>query len=309
MTAIFYALPANDVLAERLAIGADGEAGSLCVRNFPDGESFVRVDTDPSGADAVIVATLRHPNELLAPLLFLADGLHDLGAHRVGLVAPYLAYLRQDARFNSGEAITSRTFAQLLSTHVDWLVTVDPHLHRYASLDAIYPIPTSVVHAAPSIGAWIGQHVANPWILGPDAESRQWAEQVAAAAGAPVSILSKTRRGDDDVLETIPALEAHRDRTPVLVDDIVSTGQTMIAAIRHLREGGAPSAVCLAVHAVFAPGAHDVLAAAGPARIVTTNTIPHASNAIDIVPALADAIRAVLTPATVEARGQLLHAG
>jgi ribose-phosphate pyrophosphokinase len=287
---IFYALPSNDLIAERLAMAADGECGAVCIRAFPDGESFVRVDMDPKGSEVVIVATLRHPNELLAPLLFLADALHDHGAKRVGLVAPYLGYMRQDARFHPGEAITSRTFAKVLSAHVDWLATVDPHLHRYPTLDAIYTIPTAVVQSAGTIGAWIAEHVADPWIIGPDAESRQWVAEIAGAARAPLTVLAKTRRGDADVLETIPDLEAHRGRTPVLVDDIVSTGRTMATAINHLRDEGALAPVCVAVHAVFAGGALDVIKAAGASRIVTTNTIPHPSNAIDVVPALTAAL-------------------
>jgi ribose-phosphate pyrophosphokinase len=83
------------------------------------------------------------------PLLFAADTARDLGARRIGLVAPYLAYMRQDIRFHAGEAVTSRTFAAILSRHLDWLVTVDPHLHRYHELSEIYRIPTQVVHAAP----------------------------------------------------------------------------------------------------------------------------------------------------------------
>jgi ribose-phosphate pyrophosphokinase len=104
-------------------------------------------------------------------------------------------------------------------------------------------------------------------------------------------VLSKVRRGDTNVVESIPNLEGHRSRTPVLVDDIISTGETMIAAIRHLREQGSPPPVCVAVHAVFVDAAERAITAAGAARIVTANTILHSSNAIDLVPLMADAIQ------------------
>jgi ribose-phosphate pyrophosphokinase len=184
----------------------------------------------------VIVGSLDRPNDKLLPLVFLADVARDLGARRVGLVAPYLAYMRQDTRFHAGEAITSRSFASVLSAHIDWLITVDPHLHRFASLQDVYSIPAMAIHASVELGRWIAEHVPAPLIIGPDEESRQWVDVIAATASAPSTVLSKVRRGDTDVVESIPNLEGHRSRTPVLVDDIISTGETMVAAIRHLRE-------------------------------------------------------------------------
>lgn len=292
MTApIIFSLPGNTAAGAQLASMAGAEIGLLSTHTFPDEESLVRVDTDPRDRDVAVVATLHHPNAVVMPLLFLADALHSLGARRVGLIAPYLAYMRQDTRFNPGEALTSRTFASILSDAVDWLVTVDPHLHRYASLADIYDIPTAAVHASKEIGAWIATHVERPLVIGPDEESRQWAESVAAAAKAPFTVVTKTRHGDVDVIESIPDLRAHTDRTPVLVDDIISTARTMIAAVNHLHEQRAQPPVCIGVHAVFATGAYAALENAGPASIVTTNTIPHPSNQIDMLPAIAAAAR------------------
>jgi len=138
------------------------------------------------------------------PLLFAADTARDLGARRIGLVAPYLAYMRQDIRFHAGEAVTSRTFAAILSRHLDWLVTVDPHLHRYHELSEIYRIPTQVVHAAPFLASWIKRNVARPLIIGPDLESEQWVSQVAADADAPFLVCEKIRSGDRHVTISIP---------------------------------------------------------------------------------------------------------
>ena len=108
---------------------------------------------------------------------------------QVGLVAPYLAYMRQDRRFKPGEAVTSREVAQLLSGAFDWLVTVDPHLHRYTSLAEIYRIPTHVTHAAPLISQWIKANVPRALVIGPDSESEQWVSAVASEAGAPFTVL------------------------------------------------------------------------------------------------------------------------
>ncbi len=295
---LLFGLTGNEEYAQRLAMLVGGEAGALESRCFPDGESYLRVATDVSGREAVLVCTLNEPNGKVLPLVFLADALRELGARLVGLVAPYLAYMRQDTRFHSGEAVTSRSFAELLSEHVDWLVTVDPHLHRIAHLTDIYSIPAIAVHASQDIGRWIAANVADPLIIGPDEESAQWVRDVALAANAPSTVLTKIRRGDSEVVESIPNLADHRGRVPVLVDDIVSTGRTMLAALDHLRTERAPAAWCVGVHAVFAGDAYSMLQNAGAAGIVTTNTIAHASNRIDIAPTIAIHVRQRLDEAT-----------
>jgi len=291
---VLLPLPGNEDVARRIAALVGGEVGRIESRSFPDGEQYLRVLSDVDRCEAAIVCTLRRPNESFLPLAFLADALHELGARRVGLVAPYLAYMRQDARFSSGEAVTSRSFADLISSRLDWLVTVDPHLHRLTALTDVYSIPAVATHAAEDLGRWIADNVELPFIVGPDAESVQWVNDIARAAGAPSTVLTKVRRGDTDVVESIPDLEGNRHRSPVLVDDIISTGRTMLAAITHLNEQGARPASCVAVHAVFATDAYAALRDAGVARIATTNTIPHPSNAIDVTRLIADRVRALL---------------
>jgi ribose-phosphate pyrophosphokinase len=132
--------------------------------------------------------------------------------------------------------------------------------------------------------------VPNPVLIGPDSESSQWVTAIAALAGAPFVVLDKTRQGDRDVTIAVNDDAALRDRTPVLVDDIISTAHTMIAVVRQLLERGLPAPVCIGVHGVFAPDAYRELSAAGAARIVTTNTIAHESNQIDLSERVAMAV-------------------
>jgi ribose-phosphate pyrophosphokinase len=315
MTLLILSLPGNERMAESIdtalndisgrpkaqaprSSGRAAERGVVTMRRFPDGETYVRVETSVRGRDVAIVCTLDRPDDKLLPLFFLAATARDLGAASVGLVAPYLAYMRQDRRFAEGEGITSAYFASLLSRSVDWLVTVDPHLHRRASLGEVYTIPAEVVHAAPKVADWIRSNVRRPLLIGPDSESAQWIAAVAAAAGAPSIVLEKTRKGDRDVSVTVPDVERWRDHTPVLVDDIISTAKTMIETVRHLGRTDLARPVCVGVHAVFAPAAYDELQAAGAAMVVTCNTISHASNVIDMSGALADAVAAcaAITP-------------
>jgi ribose-phosphate pyrophosphokinase len=258
---------------------------------FPDGEVYLRVGGEVAGVDVAVVAQLRDPDPQIPGLLFLADALRELGARHVGLVAPYLPYMRQDMRFQPGEAITSRSFAKLVSGAFDWLVTVDPHLHRHASLDVIYRIPTAVVPSAPAIAAWLQAHVAEPFLIGPDEESHQWVSDVAALAACPHAVLSKHRRGDRDVDISAPDSGALQGRTPVIVDDIISSAHTIAAAARQLQESGLAAPLCIGVHALFAGDAMEVLRAAGVARIVTCNTLAHPTNAIDVLGAIAEAVR------------------
>jgi ribose-phosphate pyrophosphokinase len=173
----------------------------------------------------------------------------------------------------------------------DGVVTVDPHLHRYHSLGEIYRVPTRAVQSAPVIAAWVAANVDRPVLIGPDAESEQWVQEVARGADAPFTVLQKIRRGDKDVEVSLPDTSALAGRQPVLIDDIVSSARTMIQAIASVRRVGLPPPVCIGVHALFAADAYDALLAAGPLRVLTCDTVPHASNGISVVAPLAAAVQ------------------
>jgi ribose-phosphate pyrophosphokinase len=294
MKPLLFAMPGNEEFTGRLVAALGGELGSLETRHFPDGETYVRLASDVEGQSIVLVCTLDRPDEKTLPLLFTGHAARDLGASRVGLVAPYLGYMRQDKRFRPGEAITSSAFGRLLSSSFDWIVTVDPHLHRRTSMSEIYAVPVGVCHAAPKLSAWIREHAPNAFVVGPDVESEQWISVVAAEAGVPCVTLEKTRRGDRDVEIKFPDLERWRSRTPVLVDDIISTGRTMEVAIRHLSELGFAAPMCLGIHGLFADDAFERLVVAGASSIVCTNTVPHKATAIDVSDIVAKAMSSLV---------------
>jgi len=293
--ALLVEMPGNEAMAQALADAIEIDRVHLELRRFPDDESYVRFRDDPRGRPVTMLCTLDRPDAKLLPLLFAAGAARDLGATSVGLIAPYLAYMRQDRRFLSGEAVTSKHFSRLISSAFDWLITIDPHLHRRHGLSEIYSIPTRVLHAMPLLASWINENVQEALLVGPDIESDQWVAATASLVGAPHIVLQKTRRGDRDVEVTLPPIGRWRDRTPVLVDDIISTARTMIDAIGHLARAGMRPAVCVGVHGVFAGKAYEELLEAGAARVVTTNTIIHASNAIDVatllLPVLSEFVR------------------
>lgn len=290
MTLVF-AHPHNAGQAAALVKHAGYDEGALKIHTFPDGESLLQILTDVSGRDVLLFCSLDAPDAKAMFLMFFAQTAKDLGAKSVGLVAPYLGYMRQDRRFHEGEAVTSNLFAAFLSNHFDRLVTIDPHLHRHKVMNEIYTIPAHALHAAEVIAAWISEHVARPVLIGPDEESDQWVADVAARAGAAYTVLTKVRRGDQDVEVSVPDLAQYQNHTPVLVDDIISTARTMIDTVDHLKAAGMAAPVCIGVHAVFAGDGYEALKNSGAGQIVTCNTIPHETNAIDVTALLATGLQ------------------
>jgi len=288
-------------LAQKLtAAGRQCRVLPLERRNFPDGELYFNLAEGVEGADVIVLSHLHQPNEKILALWFMAHHLRDMGAVRIGLVAPYLSYMRQDIRFKPGECLTSKYFAELINKSFDYLITVDPHLHRYKSLNEIYNIPALDLHATDLIGDYLKNQVKNPLVVGPDEESEQWASEVAAVAGCDFLVLRKTRSGDRDVAIHIPDVQKYADHQPVLVDDIISTGRTMLRTAEELVQQGLKKPLCIGVHAVFSEGGDGQLPAveemrAGPvADIVTCNCIPHETNAIDISPLISPALLTML---------------
>ena len=290
MSRIFFALPCNDVLTSSLAVYCKAELGAAIFHHFPDGETLVKVDSDVNNKIVILVCTLDRPDGKLLSLYFLAQTAKELGAQHICLVAPYLAYMRQDKRFSPGEGITSIYFSKLVSHFIDSIITVDPHLHRIHALSEIYSIPATVIHATQLISDWIKANIKTPVLIGPDEESTQWVSAVANGANVPYIILQKIRKGDTDVEVSVPHLEKYIHHTPVLVDDIISTGRTMISTIVQLKNAGMSKPVCIGVHGLFTGNAHSDLLHAGINEVVTCNTIIHQTNKISIDKILGDGI-------------------
>lgn len=268
--------------AQMLIEGCTAEVGAFEQRCFPDGETYLNVLSDVSGRECLLLINGVQPDAQFLSWIYMAENLKELGAASVGVLIPYLPYMRQDIRFKPGECVTSRHFAKLMSSAFDWLMTTDPHLHRYDALSEIYTIPSQIVPAAPAIARWITASVDNPVIIGPDIESQQWVQEVAALVGCPYEVLLKERSGDRDVKVSLPKRNDVIGLTPVLVDDIISTGRTMANAVVNLVQCGMKAPVCIGVHPLFSDDCIALLKGAGAQQVVSCNTLNHPSAKIQL---------------------------
>lgn len=270
------------------ALGVDCHL--VLLHRFPDGESLVRVPR--SGAStALLYRSLDNPNAKLVELLLAASALKDGGASRVVLIAPYLAYMRQDMAFHPGEAVSQQVIGRLLAAQFDGLATVDPHLHRVSRIEQVVPdIPAIAVSAAPALSAAIDDR-DRPVLVGPDAESRQWVEAIAAPRQLDVLIGEKRRDGDRSVSLRIPGIETVSGRKAILVDDVIASGQTLVEAARLLFAAGASQVEALATHCLASPQDLARLEESGIRPVRSTDCVAGPTARIPISDVLARAIR------------------
>lgn len=281
------AFPDEAAPAGRLAKALGVELGLIDVHAFPDGETLPTVP----GAEplTVIYRSLDQPDPKLMPLLLSADAARRAGAKRLVLVCPYLCYLRQDAVFAPGQPVSRDVICGLLGRAVDRVITVDAHLHRTKDLLAAMGIPADDLSAAePLADALKGEP---PMVIGPDSESAPWAQRIADRLGSELLVFEKTRSGDRQVKLTAPDLSKVKGRRAVIVDDVVSSGATILAAAETLKRAGAASVEVGVVHALFSPEIGERLKAAGVARIVSTDSVAHPTNAAHLAGILAEALR------------------
>lgn len=275
--------------ANRLAAALGIACAPVTVHRFPDGESLVRVHE--SAPTALLYRSLDNPDAKLVELLLAAAALRDRGARRVMQVAPYLCYMRQDTAFNPGEAVSQRVIGGLLASAFDGVLTVDPHLHRTRVLSDVIPdIPAIAVTAAPLLAAAIDP-AQRPVLAGPDSESRQWVGEVARLAGLEFVIGAKQRRGDRDVSVTFADTLDIAGRPVVLVDDLVSSGRTLIEAAQALLAAGAARVDALAVHCLASQDDIAAMHAGGISSLRTTDTVGGPTSEICVAPLLAGAIK------------------
>jgi ribose-phosphate pyrophosphokinase len=257
---------------------------------FPDGELKLRLPASLP-AKVIVYRSLVHPNEKLIELLFVAQTARQLGASDLTLIAPYLAYMRQDIAFHDGEVVSQKVIGRFLAQVFDGLVTVDPHLHRVSTLEEASPVKRAItLSGAPLLGGYIAQQIPDAFLLGPDSESAQWIASAAKKHGFDHAACEKIRRGDKDVQVQLPPVDL-KDRRVVILDDVASSGRTLAKATRAAIEAGASSVDVAVTHALFADDALQVIRETGVRHIWSTDCIAHESNVVSIAALLAEALQ------------------
>ncbi|MBW7860750.1 MAG: ribose-phosphate diphosphokinase [Rhodocyclaceae bacterium] len=277
------------VLAGRIAEAAACPAQRIECHRFPDGELRLRLPEHLPPSVAVL-RSLDHPNEKLVELLLAARCARALGARSLTLLAPYLAYMRQDIAFVPGEAVSQRIVGAFLAELFDAVITVDPHLHRVSRLSDAVPARAAIaLSGAPLLAGLVAQRRDDPFLIGPDEESLQWVAGAAATYGFDHEVCRKIRHGDRDVEIALPDVPV-AGRRVVILDDVASSGHTVAVAARLLLAAGATSVDLAVTHALFASDASERVREAGVGEVWSTDTIAHPSNAVSVAPALAAAL-------------------
>lgn len=246
---------------------------------FPDGENKLTLPAKLP-EHVIFCRSLDQPNEKLLELLLAVKTARELGVKVVTLVAPYLCYMRQDKAFHPGEAISQTIVGSFLAELFDNVITVDPHLHRIQRLEQAVPAKNAVTLSATSLMAeFLRQSLKNPVLLGPDSEAAQWVSAVANPNQWDYGVCKKIRTGDREVEITLPEIDLH-GRSVVIVDDVASSGQTLVVAIKKCLSQQAKHVDVLVTHALFTKDAQQRLLQAGVRNMWSTDSVSHESNAI-----------------------------
>jgi ribose-phosphate pyrophosphokinase len=285
-------LPDTRNEAMRLAKHLGIVAHEISLHRFPDDE--LRITAGPAAATTIIYGSLHRPNDKLVALLFAAEALRREGANRLVLAAPYLCYMRQDASFQKGQAVSQRAIGKFLAEIFDRVITVNAHLHRISNINAVFPgIEADDLSATPAIADTLRSagYDRETIVVGPDEESRPWVSDLANRLCIDYAVARKARRGDQAVDIGFENDSMFAGRPVLIVDDIVSSGGTLTTCAKVLAAAGARRMDAIIIHALFKEQLVHTFTSSGIGSVRSTSSIPHPTNAIALDSVLIGALR------------------
>jgi len=270
------------------------------VTQFKNEETRVQIEENVRGADVFVVQSLCSPvDHHIIELLLMVDALRRASAARVTVVIPYFAYAKQEKKMAGREPISAKVVAKLIETvGADRVLTIDLHA---PAIEGFFDIPVDHLRAAPLLARAFGQiHTEREVVVvSPDAGGVARANDFRARIGSDMAIISKTRP-DTDTTEVIDMVGDVRGRCAVIVDDMVSTGSTLVEAVEAVCQRGAHEVYACATHPIFAGDAVELLHHSSLKKLITTNTIPISQERLNskiimltVAPLLADAVERI----------------
>ena len=265
-------------------------------KKFPDNEKYVRLLGEVEGEQVFVVQSMGHkPDEYLMEYFLLVETLKDLGAEKVIGIIPYFAYARQDQRFKPGEALSIKTVSRLIEfVGTDKLYTIDCHRHRVKETEfsQIIKIPVEDLSAMPLLADYVKNNYSleNPVVIGPDAEAYEWARKAAEVLGCDYDVLEKKRITEREVV--IRPCEINvSGRDVLIVDDIISTGGTMVEAIKVLKRERARRIIVACTHPLLVEDALAKIYSTGVFDVIGTDTVWSPVSVVSVAPLIATVIK------------------
>jgi ribose-phosphate pyrophosphokinase len=301
---VILAGTAHPELSRRVTAELGVEAGPCTVERFPDGETSVHLEVSVRGKHVFLLQPTCPPvNDNLVQLFALADACRRAAAGRVTALVPYYGYARADKRYGRREPITASLVAALMRTAgIDHVVTVDLHTIQ---TEGFFQGPFDTLTAVPTLAEALRRDLpAGTVVVSPDAGRVKLATEYAERLDAPLAVLHKRRESGAETRVTHLVGEV-AERPCLLIDDMISTGGTLVESVRALRGAGAPRHFVAATHGLLLDGAMDRLAGAGVEAVYVTDTVPLPAHeglrVVSAAPLLAAAVRQLATDASLEA--------
>lgn len=261
------------------------------VRLFPDGELYIRITKDPYNKSIIYLQSCYgDPSRDILEFIFTVRTLKELNSKEVIGIIPYLPYMRQDDRFKNYEVVSAKILFEIIrESGLDMLISIDIHLHRLADLTRIFGFPIVNLTAMEKLALASLEYFDDRDIIvvAPDSEAEQWAKLASDTLNTDYIVLQKVRHGDEEVTVS-GELSGVEGRSILIVDDIISTGSTLVNTLKELRKFNVKRVIAACTHALLVRNAEEKLFNAGLDAIISTNTVLNPYMKVDVADIIAE---------------------